>query len=182
MEFERLSIPDVVLIKPRVFGDGRGYFLETWQQRRFQEADIPHRFVQDNLSRSSQFTLRGLHYQTRQSQGKLVSAVTGTVFDVAVDVRRSSPTFGQWVGATLSEENHHQLWVPEGFAHGFLAQVDNTEFVYKCTDFYAPEYERTIRWDDPDLAIQWPLPNGVAPILSAKDAVGTGFRDADVYE
>jgi len=164
MEFERLSIPDVVLIKPRVFGDGRGYFLETWQQRRFQEADIPHRFVQDNLSRSSQFTLRGLHYQTRQSQGKLVSAVTGTVFDVAVDVRRSSPTFGQWVGATLSEENHHQLWVPPG------------------TDFYAPEYERTIRWDDPDLAIQWPLPNGVAPILSAKDAVGTGFRDADVYE
>jgi dTDP-4-dehydrorhamnose 3,5-epimerase len=182
MEFERLAIPDVLLVRPRVFRDPRGYFVETWESRRFAAAGIAQPFVQDNLSRSGQFTLRGLHYQVRQPQGKLVRITSGTVFDVAVDVRRSSATFGTWVGATLSEENQHALWVPPGFAHGFLVLSESATFAYKCTDFYAPEWERTIRWDDADLAIKWPLPPDAAPVLSAKDANGTRFKAAEVFE
>jgi dTDP-4-dehydrorhamnose 3,5-epimerase len=179
VEFVPTRIPDVILIKPRVFGDDRGFFFESWQEQKFAAAGIGARFVQDNHSRSTRNTLRGLHYQTSRIQGKLVRVTSGVAFDVAVDIRRSSPTFGQWVGVELSAANRHMLWVPEGFAHGFLAGVDNTEFVYKCTDYYAPEFERSIAWNDPDLGIAWPLPPGEAPTLSAKDAAGVAFRNAE---
>ena len=181
MQFEPTQIPDVVLVKPAVFGDARGFFMETWEERKFAAAGIPVRFVQDNQSRSAQHILRGLHYQVQQPQGKLVRVISGAVFDVAVDLRRSSPTFGTWVGVTLSEENKHSLWVPPGFAHGFLVLSPSADFVYKCTDFYAPQYERSIRWDDPDLGIRWPLPAGVQPSLSQKDANGASLRDADTF-
>lgn len=181
MEFERLSIPDVILVKPRVFGDSRGYFVETWQAQKFAAAGIPDQFVQDNLSRSGRHTLRGLHYQIRQPQGKLIRVVTGAVFDVAVDLRRSSPTFGRWVGVVLSDENHHELWVPPGFAHGFLVLSESANLVYKCTDFYAAEWERSIRWDDADLGIEWPIPEGAALTLSAKDSSAVAFRDAETF-
>ena len=181
MQFEPTQIPDVVLVKPAVFGDARGFFMETWEERKFAAAGIPVRFVQDNQSRSAQHILRGLHYQVQQPQGKLVRVISGAVFDVAVDLRRSSPTFGKWVGVTLSEENKHSLWVPPGFAHGFLVLSPSADFVYKCTDFYAPQYERSIRWDDPDLGIRWPLPAGVQPSLSQKDANGASLRDADTF-
>lgn len=182
MEFEPLAIPEVVLVKPRMFGDDRGFFLETWQERAFRAAGIAAHFVQDNMSRSAGNTLRGLHYQLQQAQGKLVRAVAGTIFDVAVDVRRRSPTFGRWVGAVLSEENHHALWVPPGFAHGFAVLSATATFAYKCTDFYAPQFERCIRWDDPELAIDWRLPQGITPLLSARDAAGVRLREAEVYE
>jgi len=181
VQFEPTQIPDVVLVKPAVFGDARGFFMETWEERKFAAAGIPVRFVQDNQSRSAQHILRGLHYQVQQPQGKLVRVISGAVFDVAVDLRRSSPTFGKWVGVTLSEENKHSLWVPPGFAHGFLVLSPSADFVYKCTDFYAPQYERSIRWDDPDLGIRWPLPAGVQPSLSQKDANGASLRDADTF-
>ncbi|MDB6011845.1 MAG: dTDP-4-dehydrorhamnose 3,5-epimerase [Gammaproteobacteria bacterium] len=181
MEFEPTAIPDVVLIRPRVFGDARGFFFESWEERKFAAAGLHAKFVQDNHSRSTRNTLRGLHYQIQQTQGKLVRVVTGTVFDVAVDIRRSSPTFGQWVGATLSEENHHMLWVPPGFAHGFVVLSDSADFLYACTDFYAPAHERAIQWNDPDLNVAWPLPEGVEPVLSAKDARATRFRDAEYF-
>lgn len=181
MDFEPLQIPDVVLIRPRVFGDERGFFLETWHEHRFAAAGLPMRFVQDNQSRSVRHTLRGLHYQLTQPQGKLVRVVAGEVFDVAVDLRRSSPTFGRWVGAMLSEQNKCALWVPAGFAHGFLVMSESADFVYKCTDFYAPQDERAIRWDDPELAIEWPLAAGISPKLSARDANASAFRDAEVY-
>jgi len=174
-------IPDVILIKPKVYGDQRGFFLESWNERTFAEAGLNLRFVQDNHSRSKQWTLRGLHYQVKQPQGKLVRVVTGAVFDVAVDLRRSSPTFGQWVGATLSEENHHMLWVPAGFAHGFLVLSEFADFLYKCTDFYAPEHERSVRWDDPDIGIEWPLPAGLTPLLSPKDSQAVPFRSAEHF-
>jgi dTDP-4-dehydrorhamnose 3,5-epimerase len=170
-----------VLIRPKVFGDPRGYFFESWEERKFATAGLDMKFVQDNHSRSARNILRGLHYQIQQSQGKLVRVVTGAVFDVAVDIRRSSPTFGQWVGATLSEENHHMLWVPPGFAHGFLVLSESADFLYRCTDFWAPAHERAIAWNDPDLGIAWPLPSGSQPLLSANDAVAGSFRDAEYF-
>ena len=179
MEFQKMEIPDVVLVKPKVFGDARGWFFESWEARKFAAAGLDVRFVQDNYSRSVKSTLRGLHYQIRQPQGKLVRVTQGEVFDVAVDIRKSSPTFGRWVGAILSGENKQQLWVPPGFAHGFYVLSDSAEFFYKCSDFYAPEHERTLRWDDPKLAIAWPLKG--APILSTKDQQGKTLADADCF-
>ena len=181
MEFEPTEIPDVVLIRPKVFGDPRGYFFESWEERKFAAAGLDVKFVQDNHSRSARNILRGLHYQIQQPQGKLVRVVTGSVFDVAVDIRRSSPTFGRWVGATLTEENHHMLWVPPGFAHGFVVLSESADFLYRVTDFWAPPHERAIQWNDPDLNIAWPLPEGVQPLLSAKDAVAKRFRDAEYF-
>lgn len=181
MEFEPTEIPDVVLIRPKVFGDPRGYFFESWEERKFAAAGLDVKFVQDNHSRSARNILRGLHYQIQQPQGKLVRVVTGSVFDVAVDIRRSSPTFGRWVGATLTEENHHMLWVPPGFAHGFLVLSESADFLYRVTDFWAPPHERAIQWNDPDLNVEWPLPEGVEPVLSAKDAVAKRFRDAEYF-
>lgn len=175
-----LAIPDVVLIEPKVFGDERGFFLESFNQAQFEEAiGKPVHFVQDNHSRSVKNVLRGLHYQIQQPQGKLVRVVQGEVFDVAVDLRKSSETFGQWVGEILSAENKRQLWVPEGFAHGFVVLSDTAEFLYKTTDYYAPAHERCILWYDPTLRIQWP--DGIQPILSAKDAQGKGLTEAEVF-
>ncbi len=181
MQVTATAIPDVLLIEPKVFGDERGFFFESFNQRVWQEkTGIRRDFVQDNHSRSARGVLRGLHYQIRRPQGKLVRVVVGEVFDVAVDLRRSSPTFGSWVGETLSAENKKQLWVPEGFGHGFLVLSESAEFLYRTSDYYAPEHERCIIWNDPDLGIDWPLAG--APVLSAKDAMGTPFRLAEVYE
>lgn len=182
MKFVATGLQGVIRVEPSVFGDQRGYFVETWQRRRYEEAGIGGSFVQDNLSRSGKGTLRGLHYQVKQAQGKLVRVVEGAVFDVAVDLRRSSPQFGKWVGTTLSEDNMHQLWVPPGFAHGFLVLSETAKFEYKCTDYYAPEFERSLRWDDPDIGIEWPFPDGTHPILSAKDSAAPFLADAEVYE
>lgn len=175
------AIPDVKIMQPKVFGDARGFFFESFNQQAFNEAigSDQYAFVQDNHSRSSKGVLRGLHYQLQQAQGKLVRVVRGAVFDVAVDIRKSSPTFGQWVGAELSEENNHQMWVPPGFAHGFLVLSDTADFLYKTTDFYAPQFERAILWNDPDLAIQWPLT--VTPALSTKDQQARLLKDADIF-
>lgn len=181
MEFVPTRLPEVVLIKPKVFGDSRGYFLESWQQKKFADAGIEANFVQDNHSHSSQWILRGMHYQIRQTQGKLVRVTRGAVYDVAIDIRRSSPRFGQWVGVELNDTNHHMLWVPPGFAHGFVALTDQVDFLYKCTDLYAPQYERTIRWDDPAVGIEWPLPAGVTPLLAARDAQAGGIQDVEVF-
>ncbi|KQV44861.1 dTDP-4-dehydrorhamnose 3,5-epimerase [Duganella sp. Root336D2] len=180
MNVTRLGIPEVLLIEPKVFGDERGFFYESFNQARFEEAvGRSVHFVQDNHSRSVKGVLRGLHYQIQQSQGKLVRVSAGTVFDVAVDLRKSSPTFGQWVGEILSAENKRQLWIPEGFGHGFVVLSDSAEFLYKTTDYYAPQYERSIAWNDPDLAIDWHFDG--APSLSAKDAQGTPLRNAEVF-
>ncbi|MBS0379683.1 MAG: dTDP-4-dehydrorhamnose 3,5-epimerase [Proteobacteria bacterium] len=181
MQFEPTAIPDVVLVRPRVFGDPRGFFLESWEERKFAAAGLAMKFVQDNHSRSARHTLRGLHYQIEQAQGKLVRCVRGTVFDVAVDIRRASPTFGRWVGVTLSEDNHQMLWVPPGFAHGFLVLSEFADFIYRVTDFWAPQHERAIAWNDPDLAIAWPLPPDAQPLLSAKDMTAASFRQAETY-
>ena len=181
MEFIPTRLPEVILIKPRVFGDERGFFFETWHEQKFTDAGITWPFVQDNHSHSTLHTLRGLHYQIQQPQGKLVRVSHGAVFDVAVDLRSTSPRFGQWAGALLSDANHHMLWVPPGFAHGYLALSEDVDFLYKCTDFYAPQHERAIRWDDAQLGIQWPLPAGVTPILSTKDAAAVSFQDAEPY-
>lgn len=172
MKATRLAIPDVVLIEPKVFGDARGFFFESFNQKAFNEATgTNHAFVQDNHSRSSRGVLRGLHYQIQQAQGKLVRVARGAVFDVAVDIRRGSPTFGQWVGAQLSEDNQHQLWVPPGFAHGFVVLSESADFLYKTTDYYAPQHERSIAWNDPSIGISWPaLAQGQQPLLSAKDS------------
>ena len=180
MEFIHMEIPEVVLIRPKVFGDARGFFFESWEARKFSQAGLDVGFVQDNCSSSVENTLRGLHYQVQQPQGKLVRVTTGEVFDVAVDIRRSSPTFGKWVGAILSAGNKQQMWVPPGFAHGFYVLSTVAEFFYKCTDFYAPQYERTIRWDDPQLAIDWPL-QGWTPLLSPKDRSGLTLAAAELY-
>lgn len=180
MNFLPTEIPDVVLVEPQVFGDHRGFFMETWHAQKFAEAGLDLQFVQDNHSSSGKGILRGLHYQLQHAQGKLVRVTRGEVYDVAVDIRRSSPTFGKHVGVTLSEENKLIMWVPPGFAHGFLVTRDDTEFQYKCTDVYAPEHERTILWNDPALGIAWPL-DGAEPVLSGKDAVGTPLEDAEVY-
>ncbi len=175
-----LAIPEVILFEPKVFGDDRGFFFESFNQARFEEA-VGHAvgFVQDNHSRSVKGVLRGLHYQIQQPQGKLVRVAQGEVFDVAVDIRRSSPTFGQWVGALLSAENKHQLWVPEGFAHGFVVLSETAEFLYKTTDYYAPAHERCIVWNDPDIGIDWPIDQ--APLLSAKDQAGATLAAGEVF-
>ncbi|MBD2837248.1 dTDP-4-dehydrorhamnose 3,5-epimerase [Pseudomonas sp. JM0905a] len=180
MKIVETQLTDVLVLEPKVFGDERGFFFESFNARTFAEATGVHRdFVQDNHSRSQRGVLRGLHYQVRQPQGKLVRVTQGEVFDVVVDLRRSSATFGNWAGIILSAENKRQLWVPEGFAHGFLVLSEYAEFLYKTTDYYAPEHERCIRWDDPDLAIDWPLVE--APQLSAKDKAGVNFKDADLF-
>lgn len=174
-------LPDVKLIEPDIFGDARGFFVESWNRRRFAELGLDLDFVQDNHSRSAKGVLRGLHYQLANPQGKLVRVARGAVFDVAVDLRRSSPHFGRWVGYELSDENGRMLWVPPGFAHGFLTLSDVADFQYKCTAFYAPEDERAILWNDPDIGIAWPLEEGEAPLLSGKDAKAAAFKDAEVY-
>ncbi|MFJ1300412.1 dTDP-4-dehydrorhamnose 3,5-epimerase [Pseudomonadota bacterium AL_CKDN230030165-1A_HGKHYDSX7] len=180
MQAIRQQIPDVVLFEPKVFGDDRGFFFESFNQQQFESlTGLKTQFVQDNHSRSAHGVLRGLHYQMQQPQGKLVRVTAGEVFDVAVDLRRSSPTFGQWVGVHLSAQNKRQLWVPEGFAHGFVVLSESAEFLYKTTNYYAPQHERSILWNDPDLAIEWPI--STDPILSAKDQQGVLLKDADTY-
>jgi len=182
MNVIRTAIPEVVLIEPKVFGDARGFFFESFNQKAFNDATgTNHQFVQDNHSRSAQGVLRGLHYQIQQPQGKLVRVVRGAVIDVAVDIRKSSPTFGQWVAEELSEDNHRQLWVPPGFAHGFVVLSEMAEFLYKTTDYYAPSFERCIAWDDPTLAIDWKLA-GRQPLLSAKDAQGLPLATAELFD
>jgi dTDP-4-dehydrorhamnose 3,5-epimerase len=181
MQVIQTRLPEVLILEPQVFGDERGFFYESFNARRFAEATgVSRDFVQDNHSRSARGVLRGLHYQLQQAQGKLVRVSAGEVYDVAVDLRRSSPTFGQWVGAHLSAENKRQLWVPEGFAHGFLVLSEYAEFLYKTTDYYAPAHERCIRWDDASLAIDWPL-DGLTPQLSAKDQQGLSLQDAETF-
>ena len=180
MNVIQTTLPGVLILEPRVFGDERGFFFESFNQKALAEqAGIDTPFVQDNHSRSARNVLRGLHYQIRQSQGKLVRVTAGEVFDVAVDIRKSSPTFGKWVGVRLSAENKRMVWVPPGFAHGFLVLSDYAEFLYKTTDYYAPEFERCIAWNDPDLAIDWPL--DAEPQLSAKDKLGMALKDAEVF-
>ena len=180
MHIIQTAIPDVLILEPKVFGDERGFFFESFNARAFSEATgLNPTFVQDNHSRSQQGVLRGLHYQVQQAQGKLVRVTAGEVYDVAVDLRRQSPTFGQWVGAHLSADNKRQMWVPEGFAHGFVVLSEFAEFLYKTTDYYAPAHERCIRWNDPTLAIDWPLQG--EPRLSAKDQQGLSFDEADVF-
>jgi dTDP-4-dehydrorhamnose 3,5-epimerase len=181
MQVVQMAIPEVMIIEPQVYGDERGFFFESFNQQKFEQlTGVKTEFVQDNHSKSAKNVLRGLHYQIQQPQGKLVRVVAGEVFDVAVDVRRHSATFGQWVGVILSAENKRQLWVPPGFAHGFAVLKDATEFLYKTTDYYAPQYERCISWDDPEIAIQWPLDG--KPLLSAKDQAGLSLSQAEVFE
>ena len=180
MEVISLEIPDVKLIKPRVFPDDRGFFMQTYHEKQYREAGIDVRFVQDNRSRSTQGVLRGLHYQLKNPQDKLVSVIRGEVFDVAVDIRRGSPTFGKWVGAVLSEENHHQLFVPKGFAHGFCVLSDEVDFIYKCSNFYTPGDEYGIIWNDSNLGIEWPVV--VEPIISDKDSGLPPFADAKYFD
>jgi dTDP-4-dehydrorhamnose 3,5-epimerase len=181
MKFTPTEIPEVVLIEPQVYMDERGFFMETYQSERFAQAGISAVFVQDNHSTSRQGTLRGLHYQIRQAQGKLVRVIAGEVFDIAVDMRRSSPYFGKWAGAYLSADNKHQIWIPPGFAHGYYVLSEQAEIVYKASDLYAPQWERTLLWNDPAIGIQWPLLPGKAPILSNKDAAGLPLAQAEVY-
>lgn len=181
MQFVHLEIPDVILIHPDVYRDERGFFYESWQNDKFRKGGIWHEFVQDNHSKSCRNVLRGLHYQIQHTQGKLIRAVAGEVFDVAVDLRKTSPTFGKWVGAYLSAENFCMLWIPPQFAHGFLVLSDYAEFVYKATDFYAPQYERTIIWNDPMIGIDWPI-KGVTPILSDKDLKGKLLMESEVFD
>lgn len=181
MKITPTAIPDVLIIEPKVFGDERGFFLESFNQRAFNQATgLDVQFVQDNHSRSARGVLRGLHYQVQQPQGKLVRVVRGAVFDVAVDIRKSSPTFGKWVGIELSESNYKQLWVPPGFAHGFVVTSESADFLYKTTNYYAPEHERCIAWNDPDLSVSWPL--STPPLVSVKDAAGEASAVAEVFE
>lgn len=180
MQIIPTEIPEVLIIEPRVFGDDRGFFFESFNEKIFiDKTGIEAQFVQDNHSRSAKNVLRGLHYQIQQVQGKLVRVVAGAIFDIAVDIRKSSPTFGQWVSCELSADNKRQLWIPGGFAHGFLALEEGTEVLYKTTDYYAPAHERSILWNDPDLAIAWPLSD--EPIVSAKDQAGQPFKTAEVF-
>lgn len=181
MQVVQTAIPEVLIIEPQVYGDERGFFFESFNQQKFEAlTGVKADFVQDNHSKSAANVLRGLHYQIQQPQGKLVRVAAGEVFDVAVDVRRASSTFGKWVGVILSAENKRQLWVPPGFAHGFLVLKEGTEFLYKTTDYYAPQFERCIRWDDPSIGIEWPLIGD--PVLSAKDQLGSDFSNADIFE
>ena len=179
MNVTETSLPGVLLIEPKVFGDARGFFLESWNRQTFAGLGLDLDFVQDNHSRSEKGVLRGLHYQLNEPQGKLVRVVSGAVFDVAVDVRKSSPHFGQWVGYELSADNHRMLWIPPGFAHGFLVLSEVADFLYKTTAYYAPKWDRGIRWDDPQIGVQWPLEG--APTLSAKDQIQPLLKDAEVY-
>ena len=182
MKIIQTTIPDVKIIEPQVFGDERGFFMESYNARRFHElTGLDANFVQDNHSKSGRGVLRGLHYQIEQAQGKLVRVTSGKVFDVVVDIRQSSPCFGQWVGEILSADNYRQLWVPPGFAHGFLVLEDDTEFLYKTTDYYAPEYERAIQWNDPELAIEWPIAD-LEIRLSDKDKNGIAFVNAETFD
>jgi len=181
VKFQNTPLKDVVLIEPQVFGDDRGFFLETWQAEKFAAAGIDATFVQDNHSRSTQWTLRGLHFQVKHTQGKLVRVTAGSVFDVMVDLRRSSPSFGKWWGIVLTAENHRMLWVPKGLAHGILVTSESADFLYKCTDLYSPAHERTLAWNDSALAIEWPLPKGLSPKLSAKDAQGITFANTEKF-
>jgi dTDP-4-dehydrorhamnose 3,5-epimerase len=181
MKFTSTPIEGVILIEPKVFGDERGFFMETWQAVKFQEAGIDAVFVQDNQSRSTQWTLRGMHLQVEHTQGKLVRVTEGAVFDAVVDLRRGSPSFGRWWGTELNDRNRHMLWVPPGLAHGILIVSERADFLYKCTDLYSPSHERTLAWDDPTVGIEWPLPAGVQPKLSAKDAVGRPFADIEKF-
>jgi dTDP-4-dehydrorhamnose 3,5-epimerase len=180
MQVTPSAIPDVLVIEPKVFGDARGFFLESWNERAFLKAGIKARFVQDNHSRSARNVVRGLHYQIKQPQGKLIRVTAGEVFDVAVDIRKSSPTFGKWIGNKLSGENKLMMWIPPGFAHGFSVLSEYAEFLYKTTDYYSPEYERTILWNDPDLAISWQVSG--EPLLSAQDRAGIPFKKAEVFD
>ena len=181
MDFYPSQIADVILLVPEVIGDYRGFFMETWRQNKLEEAGISADFVQENHSKSCQHVLRGLHYQIQNPQGKLIRVVKGAVFDVAVDLRRHKSTFGQWVGHTISADNKHLLWIPPEFAHGFYVMTEDAEFVYKCTDYYNPEGERCIKWDDPDINIEWPL-EGTNPLISDKDMRGTSFKKAEVFD
>ena len=183
MKVTPMTLPEVLLIEPRVFADERGFFMETWNQLAFDEAVGEHvRFVQDNHSRSARGVLRGLHYQLPpRAQGKLVRVTSGRVFDVAVDMRKSSPRFGQWAGAELSGDNHRQTWIPPGFAHGFLVLSDSSDFLYKTTDYYAPHSEASVRWDDPRIAVDWPL-DGLAPVLAEKDSVAPEIGNALTFD
>jgi dTDP-4-dehydrorhamnose 3,5-epimerase len=181
MKFEPTRLPEVIAITPRVFGDHRGYFMETWHAAKFEAGGIAARFVQENQSSSSHGVLRGLHYQVLHPQGKLVRVVSGRVFDVAVDLRRSSPRFGQWVGVWLSGEDKNALWVPPGFGHGYYVASDSAVFTYLCTELYAPEHERGVRFDDPEIGIEWPVLAGTEPVLSQKDLANPLLRDAEVF-
>ena len=177
------ALPEVLILQPQVHGDARGFFFESFNQRDFAQATGVHMpFVQDNHSLSRRGVLRGLHYQLQRPQGRLVRVVAGSVFDVAVDLRRSSPNFGRWVGEVLSAENKRQIWIPPGFAHGFFVLSDSAEFLYKTTDYYAPEHERSLLWNDPDIGIAWPLENGQAPLLAAKDAAALPLAQAECYD
>jgi dTDP-4-dehydrorhamnose 3,5-epimerase len=182
MEFGRSRLPDVRVITPRVFGDARGWLAETWQARKFAAGGIDANFVQDNHTQSRRHVLRGLHYQRHQPQGKLVRVLSGEIFDVAVDLRRSSPTFGQWVGEILSADNRRMMWMPAGFAHGYLVLSDQAEVFYKATDYYAPEHERRLAWNDARLGIRWPLPPGVTPLLDPKDAGAAALDAAECFD
>ncbi|HEY4721768.1 MAG TPA: dTDP-4-dehydrorhamnose 3,5-epimerase [Anaerolineae bacterium] len=182
MNVIKTNLPDVLILEPQVFADARGFFMETYNARKLAAFGITASFVQDNHSRSQSGTLRGLHYQIRQPQGKLIRVAIGEVFDVAVDLRRPSPTFGQWTGAYLSAENKRQIWIPPGFAHGFYAVSEQVDLLYKATDFYAPEWERTLLWNDPRLNIDWPLIPGQPPMLSAKDLQGKNLDRAEVFD
>ena len=182
METTPLEIPDIILIKPDVYPDTRGFFLETYQRERYSQAGLELEFVQDNHSGSKQETLRGLHYQIKQVQGKLVSVVSGSIFDVVVDLRKSSPTFGGWVGTKLFAEDHTQIWIPPGFAHGFYVLSPWAEVTYKVTDYYSQEGERVLLWNDPEVDIKWPLIEGQNPVLSEKDAAGLSLQEADIFE
>jgi dTDP-4-dehydrorhamnose 3,5-epimerase len=181
MKFVETPIQGVVLIEPKVFGDARGFFKETWREDQFADAGIDAHFVQDNHSRSGRWTLRGLHFQVQRAQGKLVRVGQGSVFDVVVDLRRGSPSFGRSWGIELSGDNHRMLWIPPGLAHGILVTSDYADFLYKCTEIYSPEHERTLAWNDPHLGIAWPLPAGVSPRLSAKDTQGKLFADIEKF-
>jgi dTDP-4-dehydrorhamnose 3,5-epimerase len=181
MKFHPTPISDVVLVDPQIFGDNRGFFMETWHADKFESAGIGLDFVQDNQSRSTQWTLRGMHMQVEHTQGKLVRVTAGSVFDAVVDLRRSSPSFGRWWGVELSDQNHRMLWVPPGLAHGVLITSNSADFLYKCTDIYSPSHERALAWDDPTVGIEWPLPAGVKPKLSAKDLVGKSFAQIEKF-
>jgi len=182
MKITDTALSDVKIIEPTIFGDQRGFFLESWNRQVFEENELPTDFVQDNHSRSQQGVLRGLHYQIKRPQGKLVRVTRGEVFDVAVDMRKFSPQYGKWVGVTLSESNQRLLWVPPGFAHGFYVVSDFADFQYKCTDYYAPQYECTLLWNDKTVNINWPLVSGNTPLLAAKDLSGTVFQQAKFYD
>ena len=181
MKFHKTPIADVFLIEPQVFGDDRGFFMETWQALKFAASGIDADFVQDNHSRSRQWTLRGMHVQVAHTQGKLVRVTSGRVFDAVVDLRRGSPSFGRWWGTELSDQNHRMVWVPAGLAHGMLVTSASADFLYKCTDIYSPAHERTLAWDDTTVGIEWPIPSGIQPNLSAKDIKGQSFAEIEKF-